>query len=261
MRIEYVLKVEAEYHIGAGLSRPGVADETIVQRPDGQLFVPAEHIRGLIRESCTQILYWIGRDKECCEAALWKAPVERERTGKGVPKTCGLNYFPADGDSCVLCRLFGTTFVPKRYRFSDAICIDEKEKSKKTVRTFNLVDPATGRVLMDLLFSFEMGAPTLFKGYIERLSIPSSNYQILEEVGLLIAGLRLVERIGKRSARGWGECKVESIAVSLLCEEKKRMPQEVAEEPECWERWLKAFWRIFVEKEGKGNGEHLVGAS
>ncbi|MFN3421124.1 MAG: hypothetical protein ACK40X_05295, partial [Armatimonadota bacterium] len=107
MKIEYFLRVEAEYHIGTGLSRPGFVDETLVRRPDGSLFIPAEHFRGLLRDCCTQILYWTGRKQKCCKASLLKAPteVEPEFQQKGVPETCGLN-FRIDEPPCVLCRIF-----------------------------------------------------------------------------------------------------------------------------------------------------------
>jgi len=213
MKISYELQVEAEFHIGAGLSRPGVADELIVIRPDGQLVIPAEHIRGLLRDACTQILFWTGKEKECCKASLQKAPTEAER--QGVLETCGLNFRQSQ-PPCVLCRLFGTTFTPKSYHFSDAELVNDElmKKSGRRVSTHNRIDPFTGRVPMDLLFSFEVGDPAVFQGYIERREKASNSAELLEEVGLLVAGLRLIERVGKRSARGWGWCQVKNITLT-----------------------------------------------
>jgi hypothetical protein len=208
MRIIYELQVEVEFHIGAGLSRPGVADELIVIRPDGRLVIPSEHIRGLLRDACTQILFWTGKAKDCCQASLQKAPTEAER--QGVLTTCGLNF--RQGQSpCVLCRLFGTTFIPKAYHFSDAELVSQ---SNRRISTHNRIDPFTGRVPMDLLFSFEVGNPAKFRGEIERRGKPADPAELVEEVGLLVAGLRLIERVGKRSARGWGWCQAESIALT-----------------------------------------------
>lgn len=247
MRIDYVLRVEAEYHIGTGLSRPGVVDETLVCRPDGSLFIPAEYFRGLLRDCCTQILYWTGKDKECCEASLLKAPteVEPEFQQKGVPKTCGLN-FRIDKQPCVLCRIFGTTFSPKAYRFTDAVFEKFEIEGGEPIRisTHNRIDPATGRVPQDFLFSFELGAPAIFKGGIERIApSPDPDYPdlLLEEVGLIVAGMRLVERVGKRSARGWGWARIDEINLTFSDDEKGNLPTIVKDAPECWKKWLKAF--------------------
>jgi hypothetical protein len=234
MRIIYELQVEAEFHIGAGLSRPGVADELIVIRPDGRLVIPSEHIRGLLRDACTQILFWTGKNEDCCQASLQKAPVETE--GQGVLKTCGLNFRQGQ-QPCVLCRLFGTTFIPKAYHFSDAELVSQ---SNRRISTHNRIDPFTGRVPMDLLFSFEVGNPAKFRGEIERRGKPADPAELVEEVGLLVAGLRLIERVGKRSARGWGWCQVKSITLTGI--------QEI-----CWESVLKAYL------EGKSKSEAGVG--
>ena len=202
MIIKYNLTVKTEYHIGTGLERPGVVDRTLVTRTDGTLVIPAEHFRGIVRDACTQILYWIGKESECCESSRTKAPLQSQQ-GR-VPKTCGVNFGSKD-NPCVLCRLFGTTFIPKRYHFFDSIAEDKK---RKRVSMHNRVDSVIGRVPEDTFFSFEVGAPVNFTGKIERDKSKVEQEQLDEEIGLLLAGLRLVEHVGARSRRGWGECRV-----------------------------------------------------
>jgi CRISPR-associated protein Csx10 len=227
MIIKYQLTVETEYHIGTGLEHPGVVDRTLMARPDGTLVIPAEHFRGLVRDACTQILYWIGEaedapgeEKKCCEASLKKAP--SQSTGNGVPPTCGLN-FRSEADPCILCRLFGTTFLPKRYHFFDAK-LNEQSKGSKAVSMHNRVDPATGRVPEETFFALEVGAPATFRGKIESFEPQFQDSQGIkrdEEVSLLLAGLRLVERVGGRSRRGWGKCRV------TIDEQKSELSQSV----------------------------------
>ena len=248
MRIEYALKVEAEYHIGSGLSRPGAVDETIIKRPNGELFIPAEYFRGLLRDCCTQILYWTGKHLKCCEASLRKAPAESEMAG--LLKTCGLNF--SGKEPCVLCRIFGTTFTRKLYHFGDAVLSEKRAKESTRISVHNRIDPVTGRVPQDLLFSFEVGSPAIFKGHLERLSPATNPDALLEEVGLLIAGLRLIERIGKRSARGWGWACVEKIWLSFSDLERNGLPMQVKDSPEDWKKWLEAFL--------EGGGDDGVGA-
>jgi len=202
MIIKYDLIVKTEYHIGTGLERPGIVDRTLVTRTDGTLVIPAEHFRGIVRDACTQILYWIGKESECCESSLKKAPIQSRRGA--VPETCGVNFGSRD-NPCVLCRLFGTTFIPKRYHFFDNVA---KGQKCKRVSVHNRVEPSIGRVPEETFFSFEVGAPVNFTGQIKRDKSKVEQKQLDEEIGLLLAGLRLVERVGARSRRGWGECRV-----------------------------------------------------
>jgi hypothetical protein len=94
---------------------------------------------------------------------------------------------------------------------------------------------------MDFLFSFEVGAPAVFRGYIERKGKASNVAELLEEVSLLVAGLRLIERVGKRSARGWGWCQVKNITLTGM--------------QKTWELVLKAY----LKGEGKEKPEGGVG--
>ncbi len=205
MTITYELKVKSEYHIGTGLEHPGVVDRTLMTRLDGTLVIPAEHFRGLVRDACTQIIYWRKRDNECCEASLTKAPLQSQRNR--VPTTCGLNF---DKPTCIMCGLFGTTFTPGKYEFFDAVT----EHGESLVSMHNRVDPATGRVPEETFFSFQVGVPQskadaiVFTGKIEQVDSQLSEAQRKEELGLLFAGLRLVERVGARSGRGWGRARV-----------------------------------------------------
>ena len=198
MTIEYLLKVESEYHIGTGLEHPGVVDRTLVFRPDKTLVIPAEHFRGLVRDTCTQIIYLLNQDKDCCKASLKKGPRQNDK----LLTTCGLNFKDED-NPCILCRLFGTTFIPGRYQFFDnTTCEKHTRKS-----THNRVEPAIGRTPEETYFSIEVGKEANFKGKIVRNGIQNNSQLFDDEIGLLLTGLRLIERVGSRSRRGWGRCR------------------------------------------------------
>lgn len=264
MIIKYKLKAESEYHIGTGLQQPGIADQSLVTRPDGTLVIPAEHFRGLVRDACTQLLHWLGHAKDCCEASLQKGPRQGQNE---VLTTCGLN-FRENKPPCVLCRLFGTTFLPRHYHFFDAM-LERKEKTEgqetqqeseeasqkaktpketKRVSLHNRVDPATGRVPEETFFSFEVGAAEAFTGRIERAGPQTKPDLLQEEVGLLLAGLRLVERVGGRSGRGWGRCRVQ---ITQLTFHKKETPPEGMQSATV-DAWLKDLPQILNrERRGK----------
>lgn len=223
MIIEYIIDVKSEYHIGTGLERPGVADRTLVCRSDESLVIPSAHFRGLVRDACTQIIYWQGKKSECCEASLTKAPLQNPKSNQNddkikIPQTCGLTIREG-GEPCVLCRLFGTTFTPGRYEFSDNVILCEKIEKDKRISTHNRVEPAIGRTPEETFFSFEIGKESKFKGTIKRNSPQKCHEMLMEEIGLLLAGLRLIERVGSRSRRGWGQCRVCIDKISTDCNE------------------------------------------
>ncbi|MBC8461765.1 MAG: hypothetical protein H8D67_27655 [Deltaproteobacteria bacterium] len=261
MIIEYELNVESEYHIGTGLQQPGIADQSLVSRPDGTLVIPAEHFRGLVRDACTQIIHWLGREKCCCQASRQKGPRQGQNE---VLTTCGLN-FREENNPCVLCRLFGTTFLPRHYHFFDATLKKkaERQESEKTaqkrkttkgttrVSLHNRVDPTTGRVPEETFFSFEVGSAEKFTGRIERSGPQTKSCLLQEEVGLLLAGLRLVERVGGRSGRGWGRSKVK---ITQLKFDEKETPLEQVQLGTVSEKvdaWLKTYLKPCNGEGGK----------
>jgi hypothetical protein len=120
----------------------------------------------------------------------------------------------------VLCRLFGTTFTPRRYHFFDLEPETSSDAGKvRRISYHNRIDASTGRVPEDVFFSYELGPTMTFTSRLERILPPAlsddeeaqrqADEQLAEEVGLLVAGLRLVERIGGKSARGFGVCQIE----------------------------------------------------
>jgi len=70
-------------------------------------------------------------------------------------------------------------------------------------------------------------------------------------MGLLIAGLRLVERVGKRSARGWGWARVKVTDIAL---DDSKAPSQVSKvtSADCW---LKAYFDWVKSAEAGGDGE------
>jgi len=241
MIIEYDLKVETEYHIGTGLEHPGVADRTIVTRSDKTLVIPGEHFRGILRDACIQVLYWLDRTDQCCNASLTKGPRQNDSS---VLSTCGLTK----NGTCVLCRLFGTTFTPRRYEFFDSTTDDQT----KRVSMHNRMDPATGRAPEEMFFSFEVGAKTTFAGRIERDGPQINPNMLQEEIGLLLAGLRAVERVGSRSRRGWGRCRTE---VKELTFAEKETPPGSVREAENISAKVDAWLKTYVESAGKQDAE------
>jgi hypothetical protein len=236
-----------------------VVDSTLVTRHDpatgkDELVIPAEHLRGVVRDACTQVLLWRDRACSCCAASRKKGP-----SGSEVLSTCGLNFPSGKDVPCVLCRLFGTTFTPRRYQFFDAELKEPetiKPEEARRVSLHNRVDAATGRVPEETFFAFELGQRTTFKGHIERDSPQKDAGQLLEEAGLLLAGLRLVERVGGKPGRGWGRCEVKVTALNLA--DGEHLPEALSKAEGVnaqVDAWLEAYL-----KPGRDPAEEPVGA-
>jgi len=242
MMIKYELKVETEYHIGTGLEHPGVVDRTLVTRSDGTLFIPVSQFPGLVRDACTQIIHWLGRDDECCKASRTKGP--RQSDDK-VLTTCGVNFNPpGKANFCVLCRLFGTTFTRGGYEFFDSTLASPLTDEYATrVNMHNRVDPAIGRTPEETYFSLQVGAKATFQGTIERDSPQTDPDLLTDELGLLLAGLRLVERVGGRSRKGWGRCRVNITKLKL--DNNENLPESIPSAT------VDACLRAYISKEGE----------
>jgi CRISPR/Cas system CSM-associated protein Csm3 (group 7 of RAMP superfamily) len=242
MIIDYDLTVKTEYHIGTGLEHPGVVDRTLVTKADGTLVIPSEHFRGLVRDSCTQIIHWLKRDDECCKASLTKGPRQAD---VGVLDTCGLNFNPpGKANFCVLCRLFGTTFTPRHYEFFDStLTTSLTDENARRVSMHNRIDPAIGRTPEENYFSLQVGAKATFQGTIERDSPQTDSDLLIDELGLLLAGLRLVERVGGRSRKGWGRCRVNITKLKL--DNNENLPGSMPSAT------VDACLRAYISKEGE----------
>lgn len=205
------LQMNSDWHIGSGAGRPGDVDR-LVRRDENDLpFIPAKTLTGIWRDACERAA--LGLDDGTARETGWSAwipflfgdqPGQPEEEALRIPK-----------DRLELPRPAAFSVRTARFPQSlrDAIKAQSAVKEAVTfVKPGIAIDPRSGRARNDFLRFEEMarGGATL----TAECRINWDDYkwdddnQKLAATALLLAGAKLVERIGAKRRRGAGQCKM-----------------------------------------------------
>lgn len=206
LKIDYDLTFATPFHCGTGI-REGLIDRTVVRDNGGYLYVPGSTIKGILRERCEQLarLYELQdiaspHDTRAALRELGKKPTSM------VTRIFGSHRFPG--------RLF---FDDARQDERDLWQYDSPEAEGKGYKSLQVsvstqvrLDRPTRTAVPGALYTSEFGASDiLFKGTIlgwlectPIASDPAPTYSLL----LLLAGLRMLERLGGNKSTGKGNC-------------------------------------------------------
>lgn len=247
IRLTYTLTFATPFHFGTGI-REGLIDRTIVRDGQGYLYVPGSTFKGTVRERCEHLARFYD------QSDIASPHEERAALLRLNQRQPGL-----------LTRIFGSQSQPGRLFFDDAHQSDDDKtlygglnapqrgngkqhdagyKSLQvTVSTQVRLDRLTRTAADKALYTSEFGANDLIfqgtiQGWLACSVIPAlaqepvpPTYSLL----LLLAGLRLVDRLGGNKSTGKGRC---SCAVNTL--EINRTPIEEA----TWLGWLDHLDRL-----------------
>ncbi len=201
--------MQSPLHIG-GDSRSGTsAQRPLLKTRDGLPYIPATSLKGRLRAELEQLL---ASDQVAPRAETMVQPLSPSH--------------PVD----VISDLFGSPWLESKLHFSDLTLSDDflpaRRRPTTTTRTGVGIN-ARRRVARDaVLYSTELFAPGValpFEGEIMAYTDDPL------EIGLLLAGLRLIERIGSSRSRGLGWCQVEVNAEPSLTPEALE---------EAWRWWF-----------------------
>jgi CRISPR/Cas system CMR subunit Cmr4 (Cas7 group RAMP superfamily) len=250
--ITYQLAFDRPFHCGTGI-REGLIDRTVVRNRHGYLYVPGSTFKGVLRERCEQLarMYESASD-EVLE--LMASPHDREMA------LGGLGHL-----STMITRIFGSPQHSGRLYFDDIVQKDlerygpEEENGERRylrnqtdIYTQVRLDRPTRTAVPGALYTSEFGLRDLvlegsITGVLECFSIEASEqnaptYSLL----LLLAGLRLVDRLGGNKSTGKGQCACEISRLSVGDTEYKR---------ENWRAWLEkvdelAYYSSALMEEG-----------
>ena len=210
-QVSYTLKVWRDLHIGSGVGLPGLIDEYIVRDQNGFAHIPGSQIKGLVRESCRQLLTLRGAAELMCEGQ------QHWQEGSEATAFCALRGQPM----CLMCVLFGAPASPGGVWFSPA---EYAPGYRTTVAGAGLalrdmatsahaaIDPGTRRAQTHQLFNLEVARPAdVFRGRVERLGEWPGNAVLPEAQAWLwlTAAMLFTRRLGGRRRRGWGRCEFE----------------------------------------------------
>ncbi len=245
IHLTYTLSFDTPFHFGTGV-REGLIDRTIVRDGQGYLYVPGSTLKGVLRERCEQLARFYD------QAGVASPHDERAALLRLNQRQHGL-----------LTRIFGSQSQPGRLFFDDAhqSSEDRKQYSRPHTREHDNSQPdekksdhlykslqvmVSTQVRLDrltrtaadkALYTSEFGANALtFRGTIQGWLACSAIPKLAQErtpptysLLLLLAGLRLVDRLGGNKSTGKGRCRCDITTLEI---------NGNAAPPGAWLDWL-----------------------
>lgn len=174
----------SDWHIGTGSSGQGDIDRRIARDEDGFPFIPAKSLTGILRDSCEEVLGYLGLDADP-ELDNWATYI----------------FGRANVSSNLRIRAAKMDIASRGYLLSfDAAERAALSKALATVKPGVAIDPFSGRAKDDHLSFLEVARPMVLTANIELLdSTP-------EVLSLVVSACRLVEYVGAKRRRGLGRC-------------------------------------------------------
>jgi CRISPR/Cas system CSM-associated protein Csm3 (group 7 of RAMP superfamily) len=239
--INYTLAFNTPFHCGTGI-RESLIDRTVVRDSNGYLYVPGSTLKGVLRDRCEQIARFYVRDEAKPDANTG----ESKGTNRGTEDTGMQRVpSPHDAAAALkglgksnptmITRIFGSQNKPGLLFFDDAYQNkDELEQYDSpeehdgqgkyrslqvSVSTQVRLDRPTRTAVPGALYTSEFGNNDIdfhgtIQGWITCTPIPSDTINVDSDTGgtptysllLLLAGLRMLERLGGNKSTGKGNC-------------------------------------------------------
>lgn len=204
------LTMLSDWHVGSGFGRPGNVDRLVARDADGLPFVPAKTLRGIWRDACERLAR--GLDGET--VGEWSSLVDRvfgSQPALGANGPTRLHHDPAAKpiESALRVR-------PARMHSGISHLIrsqrDQGQRAFMEALTFVKpgveIDDRSGRALEKHLRFEEMARVGSVLDAECAVNLPAAE-GLREAVStVLLAGARLVERLGGKRRRGAGRCRL-----------------------------------------------------
>jgi len=230
--IKVAIKIKSGFAIGSGLGLAGILDDTIMRDVRGLPYIPGTTLKGVIRDACEEIS--LIADYPCYENVVDELKNLATLTGGR----------PDPEQMSLVTRIFGSPLFSAIFEFGSAY-LDPSDDSITSLigasavwsESHNSIEQSTGTAKKDYLFTHEVALSTSnaqdIPDYHFDFSITPLANPILDKdkdknklVGLLMCGLRFIDRIGAKKTRGKG--------VVEMCPD---MPYEKKE----LDQWIKCF--------------------
>lgn len=207
--LKFEIKLDSNYHVGAGYGRGFNLDSALLREADGKLVLRGSALSGLLRDGAYRLLKL--------------PPLER--------------YSAEGATNEILKRLFGSPKQAKRWRISSARPGEKSLEDAQPIQRVR-IDPRTRRAEPGKLFSQEEGVSGQVFLFI--ITCPFKNDEAtLDDAAILVAAARFVRQIGRSRSRGLGECTIHLMDVVGIDETPA---------PANWEKWfLDRFDRMWLQ--------------
>ncbi|MFO0878141.1 MAG: RAMP superfamily CRISPR-associated protein [Gemmataceae bacterium] len=200
------LTMLSDWHVGSGMGRPGSVDRLVTRDADGLPFVPAKTLRGIWRDACERLARGLDNGLD----GRWSSLVDRvfgSQPALGAHGPTRLHHDPAAKpiESALMVRPVRLSpELRQRVRGQGAL-IEAMTFVKPGVR----IDRRSGRAQTDFLRFEEMARGGTVLEAVCSIHLPPASEELREAVSaLLLAGTRLVERLGGKRRRGAGRCEL-----------------------------------------------------
>jgi CRISPR-associated protein Csx10 len=205
------LTMLSDWHVGSGTGRPGSVDRLIVRDGDGLPFVPAKTLRGIWRDACERLALALDEG-----VGAWCSLVDRVF---GSQPALGKND-PTLRHEDPSRQPIESTLTVRPARLNKAMrCLIEKDRRLLEATTFVKpgvkIDRRRGRAQTDFLRFEELArVGTVLEAQCGLPShLPAEQRNAAS--ALLIAGTKLVERLGGKRRRGPGRCSLEVVGGNI----------------------------------------------
>lgn len=198
----YRLAMESDWHMGAGTGIPGHIDRLVARDGDDLPFVPAKTLTGLWRDACERVA--AGLDDGCADG-IWQRRVaflfgdEPGRTGGAVPngappRPAGLSLRPARFPQRLRAHLAAAPTLRQAVTFRKPGVKINKENGIAEEKHLRVVEMARAGVTLE------------GSGHLDLAGL--TDEERLAATFLLLAGARMLERLGGKRRRGSGRCRL-----------------------------------------------------
>ncbi len=203
MRLNFILTLQSDYHIGAGHGLGSQVDSALLRDSDKVPVLRGSTLEGLLRDGLWRLLQTplFSRKRKCQASGL---------TDDNAPAYCVT-------EPCPICCIFGTPAAPKPWRVSSARPLGAEKPLSRSAHWSSgqtgaqiaarvRVSPRMRRAEARKLFKQEEGDRRLeFTFTVTRLGNMAA---AADEASLLVAAARMVRRFGAARRRGRGESKI-----------------------------------------------------
>jgi len=191
-----------DWHIGSGTGRPGDVDRLIQRDADGLPYIPAKTLTGIWRDACEQVAFGLDEGIAGGQWSQWvihlfgsQPPLEKPPILE-PPRPAALSIRSAH--------------LPKLLR--KALLSNPSKPLLKEAITFIKpgiqINPQTGCAQPDFLrFEELVRGGTILEAECQ-LQLLGNSTQQEAAYALLVAGSKLVERLGGKRRRGAGQCRL-----------------------------------------------------
>ncbi len=244
LRMTFELRLESDYHIGAGHGLGSIVDSALHRDADGMPVLRGTTVSGLLRNALYELLQ--------LEPLHTPQNIRCHASGKNDPRArfCG-QWNPDETEFCPVCRIFGSPGVPKRWRISSARPVGaldpaqsgwEEGETGARIAPHVRVNPRTRRAEAGKLFFREEGDGRLRFQFTAVCD--AHDPETLDEAAWLLAAARYLRYLGASRRRGRGECELHLINV-----EGAEFWGIQPDENQAWESWmLEKFEQAHLDK-------------